>query len=437
MMAMLWIGGCGDFFAEEPIEIQTERILNEVRQIKENPYVKNPLPEMYRGPAKRIKTKDGVKLFYFTKHHTPDKLSSLITAQLGNKVDVSSPTNQLIVNCPNDEEADKVLEFLKMVDVPPIQVNIDCLILERFADVTMDWETTLMIENLFGERITIGGTPARGAGGVPIAMPDGSYKLLPNFPGASLRESKRATFGFDVGYWRNKGVPGHQIRAIVDMLISRGYLKILMNPTLETVNGQKAKITSRDNVPIERIFTKEGVDPYALTEYQWVEDSLEVTPNVFADGSIGLATTIKFGSSAKPKGVVQVSIITERSIEIAENRIRPGDSLIIGGIRKTEERGVIRGTPFLKDIPLIGILFSSKDFEESSKELIFILTPSISSGGVEYSEMMEEMRERYEAGSQTGPFGVSADRGQIKEDASRAEFEQLKAYIEKAETKAK
>jgi len=52
VMAVLWIGGCGDFFAEEPIEIQTERILNEVRQIKENPNVKNPLPDMYRGPAK-------------------------------------------------------------------------------------------------------------------------------------------------------------------------------------------------------------------------------------------------------------------------------------------------------------------------------------------------------------------------------------------------
>jgi len=342
--------------------------------------------------------------------------------------------NQLIIDCPNDEEADKVLEFLSMVDVPPIQVNIDCLILERFGDITMDWETTLMIENLFGERITVGGKSEY------VKLPDGTMvrSLFPNFPGASLRESKRATFGFDVGYWRNKGVPGHQIRAVVDMLVSRGYLKILMNPTLETVNGQKAKITSRDNVPIEKIVTKEGVSPYSITEYQWVEDSLEVTPHVFADGSIGLATTIKLGSSTKPKGVVQVPIITERFIEIAENRIRPGDSLIIGGIRKTEERGVIRGTPFLKDIPVIGVLFSSKDFEESSKELIFILTPSISSGGVEYSEMMEEMRERYEARSQealTGPFGVSADRGQIKEGASRAEFERLKTYIEKGKTR--
>lgn len=419
---MLWICGCGDFFAEKPVEVQTEAILNEVRQIRENPHVGNPLPQMYRGPAKRIKVKDGIKLFYFTRHHTVDKLSNLITEQLGHKVDVSTPTNQLIIDCQGDQEADKALEFLSMVDVPPIQVNIDCLILERFADITMDWETTLLIENLFGERITIGGKAEYSK------LPDGTMKvdLLPSFPGASLRQSKRSTFGFDLGYWRNQGIPGHQLRVVVDMLISRGYLKILMNPTLETVNGQKAKITSRDNVPIEKIVTERDVLPYSITEYQWVEDTLEVTPHVFTDGSIGLATTIKLGSRSKPEGAVQASIITERSINVAENRIRPGDSLIIGGIRKTVERGVIRGTPFLKDIPIIGVLFSSKDFEERSTELIFILTPSISSGGVEHARMMEEVRRKYARPK----YEAGADTGHIEKRQGTG-FEWLKDYTER------
>ncbi|MCK4697391.1 MAG: hypothetical protein KAT53_03690, partial [Dehalococcoidia bacterium] len=368
--------------------------------------------------AKRIKVKDAIKLFYFTKNHTVDKLSNLITEQLGHKVDTSSPTNQLIINCPDDEEADKVLEFLGMVDVPPIQVNIDCIILERFADVTMDWETTIMIEDLFGERITLGG------------------KVV----GASLRESKRATFGLDVGFWRNKNIDGHQFRTVVDMLISQGYLKILMNPTLETVNGKKATIIAKDFAPTEKIVTGQHDVPYSLTEYQWVEDKLTVTPHVYADGSIGLTTEIKMGSKSKPEGVVQTSIITERSKYIEENRIKPGDSLVIGGLKKTEKRAVIRGVPFLKDIPLIGILFSSKDFEEKATEIIFILTPSISSGGAGYSETVEEIRRKYgisgyETGWQTGPSGVGADRGQVAEDVSRAEFERLKTYIEKGKTR--
>ena len=101
------------------------------------------------------------------------------------------------------------------------------------------------------------------------------------------------------------------------------------------------------------------------------------------------------GSQSKPEGVVQKPIISERSIEVAENRIEPGRSLIIGGMRKSENRSVVRGVPFFKDLPLIGVLFSSKDFEENANEIVYILTPSISSGGVHYTEMAEMIREKY------------------------------------------
>ncbi len=443
---VIFAGGCGDFFAQKPAEIETQTILNELKQIPERPEVTNPLPELYREPAKKLRVGEGVKIFYFTKHHSAEKLARLVETQFaaemksdgkGNifyipkyAITESPATNQLVVDCPTEEEGDKVLEFLEAVDVPPIQVNIDCLIVERFADVTMDWETTILVENLFGEEITLGGKT------------DSSGNLLAAFPGASLRESKRGEFGLNIGYWRNQGVSGHQFRAVVDMLISRGYLKILMNPMLETVNGQKARIVSRENVPLEKILLKEGFDePFSLTEYQWVEDILEVTPYVYSDGSIGLKTKVQIGSKSKPEGVVQTSIITERTIDIAENRIKPGKSLVIGGITKTEERVVVRGVPFFKDIPLLGVLFSSKDFEEKGTEVIFILTPSISSGGVKYADMLEQVRDKlaspeYELGLEkvvTDPFGTAAYTELVEQQASEAEFERFKAEIERAE----
>ena len=441
---MLWIGGCGDFFEKKTTELETRRTLDELSRVREIPQVTNPLPELYRGPAKRIKVKDGVKLFYFTQNHTVEKLAGLINNQFAKmntdnagkiiyapyySVGENSATNQLIINCPTDEEVDKVLEFLKQVDVPPIQVNIDCLILERYADVTMDWETTITIEDFLGE-IVIGGKT------------DASGDLLPTFPGAALRESKRREFGLNFGYWKNQGVEGHRIRMVVDLLISKGYLKILMNPSLETVNGQKAKITSRENVGLEQIVQDVQYQvPISMTKYQWVEDSLEVTPHVFADGSISLETSIKLGSKSQPEGVVQTSIITERNVQMAENRIAPGDSLVIAGMRKTTKRDVIRGVPFLQDIPIIGILFSGRDYEEKATEVIFILTPSISSGGVEYAKIAKDMREKYatpeyKTGLQeafTDPFGTGAYTDYVEQKAAEAEFERFKAELEKAE----
>ncbi len=409
-MLCFW-GGCAQesadqkirtFFERKSTEIESRIILNELSQVRENPHIANPLPTMYRQPPLRLKVPDGVKIFYFTKHHpsgdlsfrNPDKakekeVHSLAGAvrDLGFKVSSNPTTNQLIIHCADDAEADQVLQFLERLDVPPIQVHIDCLILERFGDITMDWETSLLIENLFGEGVTLG------ASKYPKAA----------FPGASLRESRRSEFGMDFGYWHKKGIDGHQIRLVVDMLESRGYLKILLNPSIETVNGKSATITIRDNAPIELQVTAKGTSEtnntitYTLTDYKWVADTLTVTPRVYADGSIGLQTSITIGSKSKPEGVVQTSIITERSIQVAENRIEPGKSLIIGGMRKSENRSVIRGIPGLKDLPIIGVLFSSKDFEEKATEIIFILTPSISSGSIPYAQAAQMVRSKYEA----------------------------------------
>jgi len=437
LIAMLVVCGCGDFFAEKATELQAQSILHDLSRIKPVAEPNVPLPYIYKQPPKIIETKKGLKLLYFTKYHTVEEFAGsadtpdtpgLIQQQFGYQVSQNPATNQLIVECPTREETEMILEFLKQVDVPPVQVKIDCLVSELYADVTMDWETTIKIENLLGEEIALGGKTIDGV-------------LLPAFPGASLRDEARELIGLKVGYSRNLGVAGHEFRALVDLLVSRGYLKILMNPTLEVVNGKTALIEARDFVPLPKEVVPKDVEPYMTTEYQWVVDSLQITPHVFADGFIGLETTAQIGSKSTPEGVKQIPIITERKIENKENRIRQGESLIIGGIRKSEKRSVIRGVPLLKDIPLLGILFSSKDYEDRAKEVIFIITPTISSGGIPYEEMIEDIRKKhaipeYRGGLEevfTDPFGTGAYTDYVEQKAAEAEFERFKAELEKVE----
>ncbi len=421
--------GCGDFFAKKPTEIESKSVIRDIARVRENPHIYNPLPEMYRTPPQRLALEDGMRMFYFTKHHPANEIAEGLK-KLGYKVSQNSSTNQIIVHAAGDEECDQVEEYLSRTDVPPIQVHVDCIILERFGDVTKDWETTLLVENLFGEKITLG---------------EDKYPS-PAFPGAALRESQRSTFGLDFGFWHNKGISGHQIRAVVDILESRGYLKILLNPTLETINGKSATVQIRDRAPIEKTVT-EKKDIYKVTSYEWVTDTLTVTPFVYADGYIGLKTSITIGSKSKPEGVVQTPIITQRSIDVAENRIEPGKSLIIGGMRKSENRSVVRGVPFLKDLPIIGVLFSSKDFEENATEIIYILTPSISSGGVHYTQMADMIREKF----RTPEYDTSLDElvadpmaGDVytqyveeKSDRAKAETIRLEREAQRAEHEAK
>lgn len=408
---MLWTGGWGCISAQTDTELEAERTLRELLINTQTPEPNVPVPELYQTPPKIFEQIVGGtpewKLFYFCKYHTSDELKKIIHEQFATKVfdekgksiqvtdyTVSSnpATNQLIARCPAREDVDAVLETLHQVDVPPIQVKIDCLISEIYADMTFDRETTIAIENLFGEDVAM--KPAGTAFGADVRqlVQDGAY--LPAFPGASLREVARSRMGLNIGYMSTS----HAFTLLIDLLESRGYLKILMNPTLEVVNGGTAKVSSLQKVPLDRITMRSTQSDYmeTKTEYEDVIDSLQITAHVFADGYIALETSILLGSKNTPEGVKQVPIITKKQIDNKENRIRQGESLIIGGIRKNEKFAVVRGVPILKDIPIIGYLFSSEDTEQRAVETIFILTPTISTDGRPKEEVMKEVSRKHE-----------------------------------------
>jgi len=432
VVVLHWIGGWENISAQTDTENEAERTLRDLK-INVIPDPNVPMPEAYRTPPKILEQIVGGtsewKLFYFCKYHTSDELKKIIHEQFATKlfdqkgkstkvvdytISSNPATNQLIVRCPTRDDIEAVLETLNQVDVKPIQVKIDCLISEVYADMTFDRETTIAIDNLFGESVTMkpGGT-AFGADVQQLVMDD---EYLPAFPGASLREVARSRMGLNIGYL-SAAKAGHTFTLLIDLLESRGYLKILMNPTLEVVNGGTAKILSTQKVPLDRITMRSTQSDYleTKTEYEDIVDSLEITAHVFAGGYIGLETSITLGSKNTPEGVKQVPIVTKKEITNKNNRIRQGESLIIGGIRKNEEYAVVRGVPILKDIPIIGFLFSSEDTEQRAVETIFILTPTISTDGRPKEEVMKEIQRKHEPDSPAGlgemitdPFGFKA-----------------------------
>lgn len=434
-------------YAQPTTEKEAIETLKELRmQFVPEPNL--PMPEIYKSRPEIIEQIVGGtsewKLFYFCRYHTSDDLKSLIHEQFATKlfdkkgketqisdytVSSNSATNQLIVRCPTREDAEAVLEMLQKTDVPPIQVKIDCLISEIYADFTYDRETTIAIENLFGENVTL--KPGGTAFGADVRQLIADDEYLAAFPGASLRELIRARMGLKLGYSSD----AHEFTALVDMLESRGFLKILMNPTLEIVNGKTAMVKSTQHVPIDKMTMRSTQSDYleTKTEYEDVIDSLEITPHVFADGYIGLETSIILGAKNTPDGVKQIPILTKKEITSKENRIRSGESLIIGGMRKTEKFGVARGVPILKDIPLIGFLFSGEDTEERAVETVFILTPVISTNGRPQEDILAEIERRHSTDeSSTGitdvindPFGAMA-RAHSEDSVS---YDTEKAYI--------
>jgi hypothetical protein len=446
----------GSFFDLKPTELESRNALRDIQAVRETPDVRIARPNVYTQPPLIVEgTVNGVpdaKLYYFTRYQSVDMLLNLFNEQFLNlydgkfirplygndgvplptipyTADKNPSTHQLVISCPSVEYAQQVLEFFQEVDVLPIQVRIDCLISEVYADRTLDWDTRMAVQNLFGADV----------------------ELVGKLPGAAMRDAARSGFGLKGGYVEggtydlagdtfNVTDEGHLFGALIDVLTSRGYLKILMNPSLEVVTGQTAKIKTEEIVKIDRITIEGYLDRPVYTPVRAkIVDSLEITPHVFADGMIGLKTVAVIGSKATPEGVAQIPIKTERRITIDENRIRQGQSMIIGGIRKAEQRSVVRGVPFLKDIPLLGVLFSSKDFEERAKEILFIITPTISTGGVPNKDIIADIRRKHDRVKSSDfmenikdPLGSGAYTELVEEEAIHAELGRVRARMEKA-----
>ncbi len=405
ILSVLAFQGCHEWPDERGTSLETQKILDELDKVEIVSDANAPWQAPYALPPRKThQTVGGVeewRLIYFCRYHKADLMKQIVQEQFATRlfdekgqsttvpdyaVTTSQDNDQVIVRCRTEQDVDAVLQILEETDIAPIQVHIDCLVSELSASMTVDRETTLLIENLFGEKIRVGGKD------------DGTGDVLPAFPGASLREPARDKFGLKIGVDRSPN--GNEVKALVDILMSRGYLKVLMNPTLDTLNGQTAKIQSKQQVPLQEITVESGgfgetTVLRTQTEYYEVMDSLQITPHVFADGSISLEAQIQIGSYLAPAGVTQTPIVTERVVSSGDNRIRPGESLIIGGIRKVGKRDVIRGVPILKDIPLLNVLFSGRDFEEQATELLFVLTPTISTGGRPIPEMLDEIERRH------------------------------------------
>ena len=457
ILASAGLTGCKDWPDERATSIEAQNILRDLGRIETIPDPNVQGPSIYQSPPKKIKQTVGGaeewKLIYFCRCHTADEMKQIINEQFATKlfdekgkstnvtdytVTANPATNQLIVRCPLEADIDAVMEIIKEVDIPPIQVRIDCIVSELYADMTVDRETSMLIENLFGEGIAMGGKKVLNTQGLPT----GDVPLA--FPGVALRDSARAKFGLKVG------VSQGSFTALVDVLVSRGYMKILMNPSLEVVNGETAKIQSKQHQPIQQITVQSGglgglVTVNTQMEFYDIIDSLQITPHVYAEGYIGLETSAQIAAYLTPEGIKQTPIVTERTITNKDNRIRLGESLVIGGIRKSEKRDVVRGVPILKDIPLLGWLFSGRDFEERATEVIFILTPSISTKGRPNKDMVEMLQNRHASPASRGlsetvmdPLGTKARREEEERrlDTARVAQQESEAQMTAARLQA-
>jgi general secretion pathway protein D len=169
--------------------------------------------------------------------------------------------------------------------------------------------------------------------------------------------------------------------ALIQFLEQDVDTKIISQPRLRGVEGEKIEYLVGDKIPIPRTtFTPiaaGGVSQQPVTSftYEDVGIDMKITPRIHFENEITLELEIKLRSLGG-SGYADIPIITTREVKNII-RLKDGETNLLAGLLKDEERKTLKGIAGLKNIPVLGSLFSSTDQTIQQTDVILTITPHI------------------------------------------------------------
>jgi len=151
---------------------------------------------------------------------------------------------------------------------------------------------------------------------------------------------------------------------------SEGQVKIISSPKVLTLDNKTAVIRQGTRVPIPLLDDSGNT----TITYEDVDLELEVTPHVTPDRRISMAIKITNNEIGQEIND-EISFTTKEAT--TELLVSDGETIVIGGIRKTKKDENESGVPGLMKVPMLGWLFKTQKRSEELQELLIFITPRI------------------------------------------------------------
>lgn len=167
----------------------------------------------------------------------------------------------------------------------------------------------------------------------------------------------------------------NSLTGVLQALERDGLVHVLAEPNLTAVSGEAAKFLAGGEFPVP---TGRDRDGNIIITFKQFGVGLGFTPVVLSDGRISLRMSTEVSQVSNEQAVTLVGlVIPGLSVRRAETTVElpSGGSLVIGGLLQDDIRKAVDGIPGLKDIPILGSLFRSSDFQSNETELVIIVTP--------------------------------------------------------------
>ena len=170
------------------------------------------------------------------------------------------------------------------------------------------------------------------------------------------------------------------LNAQLSLLMQNGYAKLLSQPNMVTLSGEKANILVGGQIPVP----VSNMAGQVSIEWKDYGIKLDISPEASLDGII--TSKVKAEVSAMEWNNPTTKIKLGSNIEIPSIRMRKaetaialasGQTMAIGGLIANDVTRDVTKFPFLGDLPVLGQLFRSTSFIKGETELIILVTPTI------------------------------------------------------------
>lgn len=264
----------------------------------------------------------------------------------------------------------KVINLLRVKGRQQVQLEVTFAEVQRTSLREMGVNFVGGAENgqlgtAFGQAATIDADPRVGSHSVVPGQPAQRFnvdQLTSNPPMGAL------FFGIRSGAF--------PFAATLNILAENLLAKTLAQPTLVAMSGEKAEFLAGGELPIA---VPSGPQQISI-QFKRFGIQLAFTPTVLDDRTVQLDTGVSVSAPdatlAVSLGGFRVPALTTRS-STTTVRLRDGQSFAIAGLLSSELTNIVRKVPGFGDIPILGALFSSKEYNRKETELVVVVTATL------------------------------------------------------------
>ncbi|KZX56097.1 fimbrial protein [Halioglobus sp. HI00S01] len=286
---------------------------------------------------------------------------------------VDGRTNSLIIT-DTANKMQEIRNLIELVDIPVRQVMIESRIVIAQSDLTqnlgIEWGGGYIEPDLNGNIGSISGDTANVAA-LNQSIINGTTPSV-SYPGALLVDlGVASTSGFAVGFTSDDLF----LTAELSALEAAGEGEVVSQPKVITGDKQQANIKSGTEIP----YQEASASGATSTSFKEAVLELDVTPSITPDDRIMLDLVIKQDSVGElvPSGrggFIPSIDTTELNSQVL---VGNGETVVLGGVFKTEDLESVNKVPFFGDIPYVGAFFRSTSISKTKTETLIFITPKI------------------------------------------------------------